>query len=91
MIPVRIKTVSRTGQITLGARYAGQDVMIDEIRDGVWIIKIGHFVPRSEAWLYDPGVAQALEEAARWSGSHPRKDTDLDALERRWSDDNGTP
>ena len=88
---MQIKTVSTNGQITLGTRYAGQNVAIDEVEPGVWIIKVGHFVPQNEAWLYDPDVAQSLDEAARWSGTHPREATDLKALERRLIHDAGTP
>lgn len=85
------KTVSTNGQITLGTRYAGPSVAIDEVEPGVWIIKVGNFVSRGEAWLYDPDVAQSLDQAARWSGTHPREATDLEALERRLAHDDSTP
>lgn len=88
---MQIKTVSTNGQITLGTRYAGQNVAIDEVEPGVWIIKVGNFIPRSEAWLYDPDVAQSLDTATQWSATHPRKATDLDVLERRMSHDDNTP
>ena len=32
-----IKIVGRSGQISLGKKFAGQAVMIDEIETGVWI------------------------------------------------------
>jgi hypothetical protein len=43
-----IKTVGSSGQISLGKKYAGQTVMLNEIDIGVWIVKIGHFIPDNE-------------------------------------------
>ena len=46
-----IKTVGRSGQISLGKKYAGQTVMLNEIDTGVWIVKLGRFIPDNEKWL----------------------------------------
>ena len=51
-----IKTIGRSGQIALGKAYAGRSVLIDELEPGVWIIKLGQFIPDSERWLYDAQV-----------------------------------
>ena len=88
---MQIKTVSTNGQITLGTRYAGQNVAIDEVEPGVWIVKVGDFVPRNETWLYDQDVAKSIDQAARWAVTHPREATDLEAMGRQLDDDNRTP
>ncbi len=49
-----IKTVGRSGQISLGKKFAGQTIMLDEIQAGVWIIKLGRFIPDNEKWLHAP-------------------------------------
>ena len=49
-----IKTVGSSGQIALGKQYAGRHVMMDELEPGVWIIKLGEFVPDNERWLHAP-------------------------------------
>ncbi len=51
-----IKTVGRSGQISLGKKFAGQTM-------GVWIIKLGRFIPDSEKWLHAPDVQAELNEA----------------------------
>jgi hypothetical protein len=33
------RTVTAKGQLTLGKRFAGQDVLIEETQPGVWIIR----------------------------------------------------
>jgi len=43
-----IKIVGSSGQISLGKKFAGQTVMLDEIEAGVWIVKIGRFIPDKE-------------------------------------------
>jgi len=43
-----IKSVGRSGQISLGKKYAGQTVLIDQIETGVWIVKLGRFIPENE-------------------------------------------
>ncbi len=35
-----VKTVGRSGQISLGKQYAGRHALVDEIEAGVWVIKL---------------------------------------------------
>jgi hypothetical protein len=75
-----IKTIGRSGQIALGKEYAGRSVLIDELEPGVWIIKLGQFIPDSERWLDDTQVRQEVEEAIAWAERNPPRSTDLEAL-----------
>lgn len=76
-----IKTVGSSGQISLGKKFAGQTVLMDEIQAGVWIIKIGRFIPENEKWLHNPEVKAELDDAIAWAEENPPKDTDFDELE----------
>lgn len=78
-----IKTVGQSGQIALGKAYAGRHVLIDEMEPGVWLVKLGEFIPDSERWLHAPDVKADLDEAIAWAESHPALETDLDALAKR--------
>ena len=78
-----IKTVGRSGQISLGKKFAGQTVMLDEIEAGVWIVKIGRFIPDNEKWLHRPDVQAELNEAIAWAEGNPPEDTNLEELEAR--------
>ena len=78
-----IKTVGQSGQIALGKAYAGRHVLMDELEPGVWLVKLGEFIPDSERWLHAPEVKADLDEAIAWAESHPALETDLDALEKR--------
>ena len=76
-----IKTVGRSGQISLGKKFAGQTVMLDEIEAGVWIVKIGRFIPDNEKWLHIPDVQAELNEAITWAEENPPEDTNFEELE----------
>jgi hypothetical protein len=69
-----IKTIGSNGQISLGKEYAGKSVLVDEIEPGVWIIKIGQFIPDSERWLHEPAAKAKLDEAIAWAERTPPKD-----------------
>ena len=78
-----IKTVGSSGQISLGKKFAGQTVILDELEAGVWIVKLGRFIPDNEKWLHGLEVQAELNEAITWAEENPPKDTDLDELETR--------
>lgn len=78
-----VKTVGASGQISLGKEYAGQNVLIDKIEEGVWVIKTGEFIPHSERWLHQPEVEKPLSRALQWAQKNKPSETDLDALTRK--------
>ena len=78
-----IKTIGRSGQIALGKEYAGRSVLVDQLEPGVWIIKLGEFLPDSERWLYDTQVQHEVEEAITWAEQNPPRPTDIEALAAR--------
>ena len=80
-----IKTVGSSGQIALGKKYAGRQVMVEEREPGVWIVKLGEFIPDDERWLHTPEVSKDLDEALAWNAKNPPKRTDLRELEERLS------
>ena len=78
-----IKAIGRSGQVSLGKKYAGRTVLIDQIDPGVWIIKLGEFVPENERWLHQAGNQEELREAIAWAEKHPPRKSNLKALEAR--------
>ena len=78
-----VKTVGRSGQIALGKAYAGRQVLVEQLDPGVWLIKLGEFIPDNERWLHAPSVKADLDEAIAWAETHPAAETRLDELERR--------
>jgi hypothetical protein len=78
-----IKTIGASGQIALGKEYAGRHVVVEEIEAGVWVVKLGDFVPDSERWLHTARVSEELDEAVAWAEVNPAAPSDLDKLSKR--------
>ena len=78
-----IKSVGRSGQISLGKKFAGKTVSVDQIEAGVWIVKVGEFVPNSEQWLHQPKARTEIDEAVAWAKKNPPRKSDLKAIESR--------
>jgi hypothetical protein len=78
-----IKTVGSSGQISLGKQYAGRHVLVDELEPGVWIVKVGEFVPENERWLHTPEAQAKLDRALARAEEGSLRETDLDELEER--------
>jgi hypothetical protein len=78
-----IKTVGNSGQISLGKKFAGQHVLVDEIESGVWIVKIGRFVPQNERWLHSDSVRTELDKAIMWAENNAPRPSDLNEIEER--------
>ena len=75
-----VKTIGSSGRISLGKAYAGCHVLIDEVERGVWVIKLGGFVPEDERWLHEPSVSRSLDRAIAWAENNPPRKTSLNKL-----------
>lgn len=82
-MPVEIKTIGASGQISLGKQHAGRTVTVDEVEEGVWVIKTARVIPENELWLHTPDAHTALDRALAWSEEHPRGESDLRSLRRK--------
>ena len=75
-----IKTIGSSGQISLGKKYAGRTVVLSEVDKGVWLIKLGRFIPENEKWVHTPAVQGELNEAIAWAENNAPSETDIDAF-----------
>ena len=79
----QIKIIGKNGQISLGKEFAGETVLIDNIESGVWMVKIGKFIPNNEQWLYQQDNSNKLDEALTWAANNEPSATDLTQLESK--------
>lgn len=78
---MNIKTVGRSGQISLGKALAGMGFIMETLPGGDILLKHAVVVPTNERWLHEPAMKREMARADEWMRSHPPKETDLDALE----------
>lgn len=82
---VDVKTIGSSGQISFGKQHAGRTVTVEEIEDGVWLVKAARVIPENELWLHRQPAADKLSRAIEWAEKHPPKTTNLAAIERKLS------
>jgi hypothetical protein len=66
-----IKTIGASGQITLGKEYSGRSVVVEELEPGVWMVKLGKFIPDNEQWLHEAENKAKLDSAIAWAEANP--------------------
>ena len=74
-----IKTISSSGQISLGKAFAGKIVKLEHLEDGRWMVTPVQVIPEHLAWAYTPEVTAIIENFL--ASNHVFVETDLDALE----------
>jgi hypothetical protein len=80
-----VKTIGSSGQISLGKQYAGRTVTVEEVEEGVWLIKAARVIPESELWLHTSPGREKLTQAIEWAAQNPPRASNLRALEHRLS------
>jgi len=64
-----LKVVGKSGQISLGKRYAGKTLELQRLGDGTLLLRAVAMVPESQLWtLQEPdrsAIARGLDWAAR--------------------------
>ena len=79
----QVKTIGASGQISFGKQHAGRTVTVEEIEEGVWLVRTARIVPDNELWLHQPAAKQTLDRAIEWAEKHSAQPSDLDTLEKR--------
>jgi hypothetical protein len=87
--PSAVKTIGPKGQISLGRRYAGRQVLVEEQEPGVWLVRTVTVIPDDERWLHEPRAAADLGRALDWASVHPADDTGTGQVLDRLADDQG--
>ena len=82
-MPVDIKKIGSSGQISLGKENAGRTVTVDKLEEGVWLVKTAQVIPDNELWLHTPEVKESLDRALAWAATHKPKESNLDEFEKR--------
>ena len=78
-----IKTVGKSGQISLGKSLAGAGFIMEELPGGDIMLKRAVVVPMNERWLHEPAMKEQLSRADAWMRQHPPLATELDELESK--------
>ncbi|MGD1097809.1 MAG: hypothetical protein ABSB35_38195 [Bryobacteraceae bacterium] len=78
-----VKTIGSSGQISFGKQHAGRTVTVEEIEEGVWLVRTARIIPDNELWLHESAVKKTLDRAIEWAEKNPPRPSDLKKLETR--------
>jgi len=72
-----VKSVGKSGQISLGKALAGLNFIVEQLPDGDILLKRAKVVPVNERWLHEPEIQQRLKEADVWMRLNLPTETNL--------------
>lgn len=76
----RIVRVGKSGQVSIGKSYAGENYKIVKNPDGSFLLQKVKIVLADQAWIEDPDLKQRLALADEWMAQNPPAETDLSAI-----------
>ena len=70
----QFRVVGANGQVSIGKKFAGKLVAVNENDSGEVVIKLGEFIPDNEKWLYQGDNLDKLDKALAWAEKTPPQD-----------------
>jgi hypothetical protein len=87
MAMLNVKMVNKQGQISIGKKYAGKKVRIDEYPNGTVVLEPVEIISEFEMKLFKNKTFQdRLKAFDRWESNNQPAETDLSALEEKLED-----
>jgi hypothetical protein len=80
---MQVKTVGKSGQISLGKAMAGMGFIMEEMPGGDIMLKRAVVVPLNEGWAHEPEMKAKLTRADAWMRENSAAETNLDQLEAK--------
>src|SRR5438045_9702466 len=77
---VEIKIVGKSGQISLGKRYAGKTLRLERRRDGTMLLTAVAMVPENQLWTLAEPHRSRIERGLTWAAANKPIETDVENL-----------
>ena len=75
-----IKVVGKSGQISLGKRYAGKTLQLQYLEDGSLLLRAVAMVPESQLWTLEEPYRSKIARGLAWAAQTEPRESDPDAL-----------
>jgi hypothetical protein len=80
---VEIKVVGKSGQISLGKRYAGKTLRLERRTDGTVVLTAVAMVPEHQLWTIEEPHRSRIERGLRWAAATAPQESDVETLLKR--------
>jgi hypothetical protein len=77
---VEIKVVGKSGQISLGKKYAGKTLRLERRRDGTVLLTAVAMVPEHQLWTLEEPHRSRIERGLTWAATIAPQETDVQTL-----------
>ncbi len=77
---IEIKVVGKSGQISLGKRFAGKTLRLERRKDGTVLLTAVAMVPESQLWTLEEPHRSRIERGLAWAAHAEPRETDLNSL-----------
>jgi len=77
---VEIKVVGKSGQISLGKRYAGKTLRLERRADGTVVLTAVAMVPESQLWTTQEPHRSRIERGLTWASATKPHETSVEDL-----------
>jgi hypothetical protein len=78
-----VKVVGRSGQISLGKKYAGKVLQLERLEDGAILLTAVAMVPERQLWTLQEPDRSRIARGLAWAARNPPRETALTRLVRR--------
>ena len=79
---IEIKVVGKSGQISLGKRYAGKTLRLERRKDGTVVLTAVAMVPESQLWTVEEPDRSRIARGLTWAAKTEPRETRVDSLLR---------
>ncbi len=80
---VEIKVVGKSGQISLGKRFAGKTLRLERHKDGTVVLTAVAMVPEHQLWTLEQPHRSQIERGLRWAAATAPQESDVERLLKR--------
>ena len=77
---IEIKVVGKSGQISLGKRFAGKTLRLERRHDGTVLLTAVAMVPETQMWTLEEPHRSRIERGLAWAAQTEPRETNLDSL-----------
>src|SRR5207253_10585557 len=78
-----IKVVGKSGQISLGKRYAGKTLELQRLDDGSLLLRAVVMVPESQLWTLEEPHRSRIARGLAWAAQTEPRESDPGSLVKR--------
>ncbi len=78
-----IKVVGKSGQISLGKRYAGKTLELQRLEDGSVLLRAVAMVPESQLWTLEEPHISKIARGLAWARETEPQESAVDFLPKR--------